>query len=74
MFSYSWEGLLKEYREPGIGLKVSVIGLGSNAFSRVADEITSILAFDDVLCVGVTFVWGRSSNQLYISKQGGENK
>jgi len=42
-----------------IGLKVSVIGLGSNAFSRVADEVTSILAFDDVLCVGITFVGGK---------------
>jgi len=42
-----------------IGLKVPVIGLGSNAFSRVADGVTSILAFDDVLCVGVTFVGGK---------------
>jgi hypothetical protein len=39
-----------------IGLKVPMIGLGSNAFSRVADEVTFILAFDDALYVGVTFV------------------
>ena len=38
-----------------IVFKVLVIGLGSNAFSRVADEVTSILAFDDALCVGITF-------------------
>ncbi len=38
-----------------IGLKVSVIGLGSNAFSRVADDVTSILTFDDALYVDGTF-------------------
>jgi hypothetical protein len=38
-----------------IGFKISVIGLGGNSFTRVADEIVSILDFDDALYVDGTF-------------------
>ncbi len=56
-----------------IGFKVPVVGLGSNAFSRVADGVTSILAFDEALCVGVSFVGGKVGYPIEY-KQGGRRK